>query len=146
MGIVGSSVWAKLMLTSPSAHGLAPWRLKYACADVDLATKLPGESVLEPTVGIHQTISSEGAFDLGCPNTGYRIIFLKGGAFSSSKWGRGLDAFVGVLHPSYDVDASNLLQDTITRTAHSGSDGTVANARCPIGDIAPTLILWYVLW
>jgi hypothetical protein len=33
-----------------------------------LATKLPGEPVLAPTVGIHQNISDEGAFDLGCPD------------------------------------------------------------------------------
>jgi hypothetical protein len=58
----------KVDADQPFDTRLGPWQLNYACADVELATKLPGESVLEPTVGIHQTISSDGAFDLGCPN------------------------------------------------------------------------------
>jgi hypothetical protein len=68
MGIFASSVRAKIMLSSPSTHSLAPWRLNYACAAVELSTKLPGEPVLAPTVDIHQNILYEGAFDLGCPD------------------------------------------------------------------------------
>jgi hypothetical protein len=52
----------------PPTHGLAPWRLNYAYAAVKLATKLPGEPVLASTVGPHQNISDEGAFDLECPD------------------------------------------------------------------------------
>jgi hypothetical protein len=69
MGVAGSHLWAKIIPTSIAGHGLAPWRLNYACAIVELATKLPGKSVLVPTVGIHHITSYESVFDLGCPDT-----------------------------------------------------------------------------
>jgi hypothetical protein len=66
MGVAGSHVWAKVIPTR--GHGLVPWRLNYACAIVELATKLPGKSVLVPTVGVHHIILYEGGFDLECPD------------------------------------------------------------------------------